>query len=107
MLFHEDDIFFLLPLLWALQGCLPSLAASSAVHIPSTQLPMTSCQTRDLPAVLFPLQHHIAIPCSGVSKELHNFNTNVLRVAVHLKEQCWAGFGRFAGSKLGWVQISA
>lgn len=50
---------------------------------------------------------HIAIPRSSVSKELYNFNTNVLRVAVHLKEQRWAGFGRFAGSKLGWVRISA
>lgn len=55
----------------------------------------------------FPLQHHTAIPRSRVSRELYNFNTNVCRVAVHLKEQCWAGFGRFAGSKLGWVWISA
>lgn len=43
----------------------------------STQLLIIFCQTSDLFAAVFPLQHHIAIPLSSVSKELYNYNTNV------------------------------
>lgn len=104
--FSWSWLFFLLPLLWALQGCSTSHAAGSPVRILQSSQHMA-------PHDLLPNQRfacsgvHIAIPRSSVSKELYNFNTNVLRVAVHLKEQRWAGFGRFAGSKLGWVRISA
>lgn len=104
--FSWSWLFFCSLLLWALQGCSTSHAAGSAVHILRSSQHMA-------PHDLLPNQRfacsgvHIAIPRSSVSKELYNFNTNVLRVAVHLKEQRWAGFGRFAGSKLGWVRISA
>lgn len=73
----------------------------------STQLLIIFCQTSDLLAVVFPLQHHVAIPRSCVSKEPYDYNTNVQRVAVNLTAQRWVGFGRLAGSKLGWVRISA
>lgn len=43
----------------------------------STQLLIIFCQTSDLFAAVFPLQHHIAIPLSSVSKELYDYNTNV------------------------------
>lgn len=102
--FSWSWIFFPVP---SALGCPCSHAGGSVVHIlRSSQHTAPHDQSRDF-LVVFPLQHHAAIPRSGVSKELYNFNASVWRVAEHLKEQCWAGFGRFAGSKLGWVRISA
>jgi len=51
------------------------LSLFSRAH--STQLVIPFCQTSDLLAVVFPLQHPIAIPGSNVSKELYDYNTNV------------------------------